>query len=154
MTGVLMTSAEAEALDWISSTYSTNPIATLLGAKALACDPATGRITIAFEAKPEFCNLLGTVQGGMLAAMLDLVMSFAALCTMGGPGWVVPTIDMTTHFLSPARPGPIVGEGAVVKKGRTITFMEGRLRDRDGKLLTTATSSGTLIKWPGERQQA
>ncbi|HLH93015.1 MAG TPA: PaaI family thioesterase [Xanthobacteraceae bacterium] len=146
-----MQTAEAEALDWISRTYATNPIATLLSAKPLACDPAAGRITIAFQAQPEFCNLLGTVQGGMLAAMLDLVMSFAALSTMG-PGWAVPTIDMTTHFLAPARPGAVIGEGAVVKKGRTITFMEGRLRDDHGKLLTTATSSGTLMRWPSERR--
>jgi len=144
-----MTVAEAAALDWIRRTYATNPIATLLGADPLACDPAAGRITIAFEARPEFCNLLGTVQGGMLAAMLDMVMSFSVLCTVG-PGHVVPTIDMTTHFLSPARPGRIVGEGAVVKKGRSISFMEGRLRDRDGRLLTTATASGQLMKWPPE----
>ena len=146
--------AEAEALDWISRTYATNPIATLLGAEPLACDPDAGRITIAFTARPEFCNLLGTVQGGMLAAMLDLVMSFATLSTMGGPGWVVPTIDMHTQFLSPARPGRLVGDGAVVKKGRTITFMEGRLRDAEGRLLTTATASGTLTRWPPERKPA
>ena len=144
-----MTVAEAAALDWIRRSYSTNPIATLLGADPLACDPAAGRITIAFEAKPEFCNLLGTVQGGMLAAMLDMVMSFAVLCTVG-PGHVVPTIDMNTHFLTPAKPGRIVGEGAIVKKGRSISFMEGRLRDRDGRLLTTATASGQLMKWPPE----
>jgi uncharacterized protein (TIGR00369 family) len=147
-----MSVAEAEALDWIRRTYASNPIATLLGADPLACDPAAGRITIAFEAKPEFCNLLGSVQGGMLAAMLDLVMSFATLCTMGGPGFVVPTIDMNTHFLSPAKPGRIVGEGAVVKKGRSIAFMEGRLRDGHGTLLTTATASGQLMKWPPERK--
>jgi uncharacterized protein (TIGR00369 family) len=144
-----MTVAEAAALDWIRRTYETNPIAMLLGADPLACDPVAGRITIAFEAKAEFCNLLGTVQGGMLAAMLDMVMSFSVLCTVG-PGHVVPTIDMNTHFLTPARPGRIVGEGAVVKKGRSISFMEGRLRDRDGRLLTTATASGQLMKWPPE----
>ena len=142
-----MTVAEAAALDWIRRTYATNPIATLLGADPLACDPVAGRITIAFEAKPEFCNLLGSVQGGMLAAMLDMVMSFSVLCTVG-PGHVVPTVTMNTQFLSPARPGRIVGEGAVVKKGRSVAFMEGRLRDRDGRLLTTATASGQLMKWP------
>ena len=146
-----MTVAEAAALDWIRRTYETNPIATLLGADPLACDPGAGRITIAFEARPEFCNLLGSVQGGMLAAMLDMVMSFSVLCTMGGPGYVVPTIDMHTHFLSPAKPGRIVGDGAAVKKGRTIAFMEGRLRDGHGRLLTTATASGPLMKWPPER---
>jgi uncharacterized protein (TIGR00369 family) len=145
-----MTVAEAAALDWIRRTYESNPIALLLGADPLACDPVAGRITIAFEAKPEFCNLLGTVQGGMLAAMLDMVMSFSVLCTMGGPGHVVPTVNMTTQFLSPAKPGRIIGEGAVVKKGRSVAFMEGRLRDRDGRLLTTATASGQLMKWPPE----
>jgi uncharacterized protein (TIGR00369 family) len=145
-----MTVAEAAALDWIRRTYENNPIALLLGADPLACDPVAGRITIAFEAKPEFCNLLGTVQGGMLAAMLDMVMSFSVLCTMGGPGHVVPTVSMNTQFLSPAQPGRIVGEGAVVKKGRSVAFMEGRLRDRDGRLLTTATASGQLMKWPPE----
>jgi uncharacterized protein (TIGR00369 family) len=145
-----MTVAEAAALDWIRRTYESNPIALLLGADPLACDPVAGRITIAFEAKPEFCNLLGSVQGGMLAAMLDMVMSFSVLCTMGGPGHVVPTVTMNTQFLSPAKPGRIVGEGAVVKKGRSVAFMEGRLRDRDGRLLTTATASGQLMKWPPE----
>jgi uncharacterized protein (TIGR00369 family) len=147
----MTTTAEAEAIDWITRTYADNPIALLLGAKPLACDPVAGRITIAFEARPEFCNLLGSVQGGMLAAMLDMVMSFSVLCTMGGPGYVVPTIDMNTHFLNPAKPGRIVGEGAVVKKGRSIAFMEGRLRDGHGSLLTTATASGQLMKWPPER---
>ncbi len=147
-----MTVAEAAALDWIRRSYVNNPIATLLGADPLACDPVAGRITIAFEAKSEFCNLLGNVQGGMLAAMLDLVMSFSVLCTMGGPGYVVPTIDMNTHFLSPAKPGRIVGEGGVVKKGRSIAFMEGRLLDAQGALLSIATASGTLMKWPPERK--
>jgi uncharacterized protein (TIGR00369 family) len=147
----MTTAAEAEALGWITRSYQDNPIAILLGAEPLACDPVAGRITIAFEAKPEFCNLLGSVQGGMLAAMLDMVMSFSVLCTMGGPGYVVPTIDMNTHFLSPARPGRLIGEGAVAKKGRTIAFMEGRLRDRHGNLLTTSTASGQLMKWPPER---
>jgi uncharacterized protein (TIGR00369 family) len=146
-----MSTTEAEALDWIRQSYATNPIAALLGAEPVVCDPAKGRITIAFEARPEFCNLLGNVQGGMLAAMLDLVMSFSVLCTMGGPGYVVPTIDMNTHFLSPAKPGRIVGEGWVIKKGRSITFMEGRLLDAGGALLSIATASGTLMKWPPER---
>ena len=145
-----MTVAEAAALDWIRQTYENNPIALLLGAEPLACDPVAGRITIAFEARPDFCNLLGSVQGGMLAAMLDMVMSFSVLCTMGGPGHVVPTVSMNTQFLSPARPGRIVGEGAMIKKGRSVAFMEGRLRDRDGRLLTTATASGQLMKWPPE----
>lgn len=148
-----MSATEAETLDWIRQLYETSPIANLLGANPTACDPVGGRLTMEFEARPEFCNLLGTVQGGMLTAMLDLAMSFSALCTMGGPGFVVPTIDMHVHFLAPARPGKIVGEGEVVRKGRTITFMKGRLLDAQGKVLTTGTGSGQLMKWPPEKKE-
>ena len=147
-----MSATEAEALAWIRHAYETNPIANLLRANPITCDPVAGRIAMEFEGRPEFCNLLGTIQGGMLTAMLDLVMSFSALCTMGGPGFVVPTIDLHAHFLAPAKPGKITGEGAVVRKGRTITFMEGRLRDAGGTLLTTSTGSGQIIKWPPEKK--
>lgn len=147
-----MSATEADTLAWIRELYETNPIANLLRAYPTACDPVAGRIVMDFEGRPEFCNLLGTIQGGMLSAMLDLVMSFSALCTMGGPGFVVPTIDMHVHFLSPAKPGRIVGEGAVVRKGRSITFMEGRLRDAGGTVLTTSTGSGQLMKWPPEKK--
>jgi uncharacterized protein (TIGR00369 family) len=147
-----MSATEADTLAWIRHLYETNPIAILLHANPTACDPVAGRIVMDFEGQPEFCNLLGTIQGGMLTAMLDLVMSFSMLCTMGGPGFVVPTIDMHTHFLSPAKPGKITGEGAVVRKGRTIIFMEGRLRDAHGTLLTTSTGSAQLMKWPPDKK--
>ena len=142
-----MRASESETLDWITRTFAANPIAVHLGARATACDPVHGRITVEFTSRPEMLNLLGTIHGGMLAAMLDISMSFSALCTMGG-NHVVPTIDMTTKFVAPARPGTIIGKGEVVHKGRSITFMEGRLFDSAGSLLTTGTATGRLRPWP------
>ena len=142
---------ESDTLAWITRSFAENPVAGHLGARAIACDPLAGRITVEFDARPEFTNLLGSVQGGLLGAMLDIVMSFAALCTMGGPGWVVPTLEMKTNFITPARPGRIVGEGWLVRKGRSIAFMEGRLLDGHGTLLTTGTATGRLGRWPPRR---
>ncbi len=89
MTNTVTTSAprasshvtEAAALDWAAGVFTELPVAGLLAARPLRCDPQHGRMTVSFEARREFCNLMGSVQGGMLAAMLDLVMAFAVLCT-------------------------------------------------------------------------
>ena len=112
-----------------------------------------------FDGRPEFCNLLGSIQGGILAAMLDLTMSFAALCTMGSRGWVVPTLEMKTNFIAPAQPGTIVGTGALVRKGRSVTFMEGQLSDPAGNLLhhrerdrPTQAVAATVTVLPSLRQ--
>ena len=50
--------------------------------------------------------------------------------------------------LSDARPGEITGEGTMLRKGRSIAFMEGRLFDPHGNLLTTASATGQIRAWP------
>jgi uncharacterized protein (TIGR00369 family) len=134
---------EAEALDWARRIFTELPVAGLLGARPLHCDPHKGRMTVEFEAPREFCNLMGTVQGGMLTAMLDLAMAFAVLCALDD-GHVVPSLEVKTTFIAPARAGKIIGEGALVRKGRTIAFMEGRLFDPQQNLTTMASATGQI----------
>ena len=108
-----MHATEAEALDWAKHIFTQLPVAGLLTAQPIRCDPQRGRITVAFQARREFCNLIGSVQGGMLTAVLDLAMSFAVLCALDD-GHVVPSLEVETSFIAPARPGEIVGEGMPV----------------------------------------
>jgi uncharacterized protein (TIGR00369 family) len=138
-----MHATETEALDWAKRIFAELPVAGLLSARPIRCDPQRGRITVAFQARREFCNLVGSVQGGMLTAMLDLAMSFAVLCALDD-GHVVPSLEVKTSFIAPARPGEIVGEGMLVRKGRSIAFMEGRLTDPQGNLLTTASATAQI----------
>ncbi len=138
---------EAEALDWAVRRFAKLPIAGLLDARPVGCDPRTGRITVMFRGRPDFCNMMGSVQGGILTAMLDLAMSFAVLCTLDD-GHVVPSLELKTTFLAPARPGDITGEGMMLRRGRSIAFMEGRLFDPNGSLLTTASATGQIRVWP------
>jgi uncharacterized protein (TIGR00369 family) len=134
---------EAAALTWAHRLFADLPVAALLSARPLACDPQRGHITVGFEARREFCNLMGSIQGGMLAAMLDLAMAFAVLCTLED-GHAVPSLEMKTSFLLPAWPGALIGEGLVVRKGRSIAFMEGRLLDSEGNLLALSSATGQL----------
>ncbi|APG14260.1 uncharacterized protein (TIGR00369 family) [Bradyrhizobium elkanii] len=119
------------------------PCAELLGWRLLDARPEEGWIRLAFQGKPEFCNPAGFIQGGMLSAMLDDTMGPAVLVMSEGRLYTT-TISMTVNFLSPARPGPIIGEARVTQLGKTIAFVEAKLMAEDGTVLATATASERL----------
>ena len=121
------------------------PCAELLGWRLLDARPGEGWIKLAFDGKPEFCNPAGFIQGGMLSAMLDDTMGPAVLVMSEGRLYTT-TISMAVNFLSPAKPGPIIGEARVTQLGKTIAFVEARLMAEDGTLLATATASERLLE--------
>ena len=80
--------------------------------------------------------------------MLDDTMGPAVLLKSGGALYP-SSIDMNVSFLAAAKAGPLVCEGEVVRLGKTVGFVEGRLMDSDGRLIARATSSVMLV--PAER---
>ncbi len=56
---------------------------------------------------------------------------------------------MNDSFLAAAKPGPLVCEGEVIRLGKSVGFVEGRLMDEDGRLLVRAMSSVLLV--PSDR---
>jgi uncharacterized protein (TIGR00369 family) len=134
---------ESDILDWMRRTFRDIPVTGLLGARPISYDVEARRVVIEYAGRPEFGNLIGSVHGGMLTAMLDNVMSFAILGAIE-PGHIAPTIEIKTSYLAPAKRGTIVGEGSVLRLGRTVSFAEGRLTDGDGLLLATATGTARI----------
>ena len=130
--------------DMIEGRAPAPPAAVLLGWKLERVDPETGTIRVQFEARDEFMNPVGTVQGGMLTAMLDDTMGPAAVAHLGGEVFC-QTLELKTSFLRPARPRKLYGEGRVVHRGRDVVFLEGRLEDADGRLIATATATSRII---------
>jgi uncharacterized protein (TIGR00369 family) len=124
--------------------FATPPCATLLGLDILDARPDEGWIRIRFDARPEFCNASGDIQGGMLAAMLDDTMGPAVL-VMTGARTLPTTIGMTVTYLAPARPGPLFGEANVIQLGKTVGFVEARLSDAAGQVVARASASLRLI---------
>lgn len=125
------------------------PACDLLGFRLLGFDRETAVARCSFEAKPEFCNPRGAIQGGIVAAMLDTAMSIAGV-GKSNLELAVPTLEMKTTYLRPALPGTLYCEGRVVRMGRNIAFFEGTLSDADGKQLATATSTAFLIPDPNK----
>lgn len=120
------------------------PVRKLLGAEVLEIDPEEGFARVAFTTRDDFLNLAGVVQGGILAAMLDSAMSYSAIARNRLKNRV-PTLELKISFIAPAKPGRLIGEGRVIRMGRTIAFLEGKLMDEGGELLATSTATARLV---------
>jgi uncharacterized protein (TIGR00369 family) len=118
------------------------PCAQTLGAELLSIEP--GHVRVRFDARPEFCNSMGNVQGGFLAAMLDDSMG-PSLFTLLDNGQFAPTLEMKVSFLRAARPGPIIGEGRVAHRTKNVAFLEGTLTSEDGDVVATATATARIL---------
>jgi uncharacterized protein (TIGR00369 family) len=123
------------------------PAAVLLGWELVAVDPEAGTIEMAFEATEQFLNPFGSVQGGLLAAMLDDTLGPALVATLG-PGESAPTTDLHVQFLRPARPGRLVSRGRIVRQGRDVGFMAGELIDANGEIVAVATATAQIRRPP------
>ena len=100
------------------------PSSKLLGWHLLDARPSEGWVRIGFDGRQEFCNPAGSVQGGILSAMLDETMGPAVFVMTEGKLYTA-TITMTVNFLAPAKPGKLIGEANVTQLGKTIAFVEG-----------------------------
>jgi uncharacterized protein (TIGR00369 family) len=117
------------------------PIARLLGARVLSVEE--GRVLVEFAVKDDFMHPGGAVQGGIITAYLDLCMAMAAH-TLFDAGEFFSTSAITVNFLAPITEGPVVGEGTVLKKGRSTVFLEAAVRDGRGHDYAHATSVGSI----------
>ena len=120
------------------------PAAILLGSEFLSEDPEAGTVEVAFHPDDRMLNPTGTVQGGIVAAMLDDTMGPALLVATRGE-LVASTIDMSVSFLRPVKPGRVIGRGRVVRLGRQVAFLEAELCDEAGVVLARATSSAVPV---------
>ena len=134
-----------------------SPSSRLLGMRLLELDSARGHVRIAFEAREDFCNPMGQVQGGFVSAMLDETAAIAGIAK-AQTRISMPSLEFKVSFLSPARAGPLFTVGRVVRLGRTVAYLEADLYDPADKLL--ARMSVTALPLSGatpnlvERAQA
>lgn len=121
------------------------PTADLLGQEILELDSAKGWVRMKFQPRAECCNPMGTVQGGIVVAMLDDAAAFAAIIK-AGERIGVPTIELKTSFFAPVPSGvPVFVEGRCLKLGKRIAFMESDMTDAAGKLLARLSTSAVPL---------
>jgi len=99
-----------------------------------------GWIEADFNPDPQCANLRGGVQGGMICAMLDEVMSLAVVVSEGFTVGV-PTLEIKISFLAPLPVGPCKARGQALRIGRNVAFMEGTMWTGDGTIAAKATAT-------------
>ena len=113
------------------------PAAKLLGREIVSVDRESGEVTLRFTAKEEFANRHGTVQGGMLAAMLDSATGNAVMARLPSHLTAVTT-RLDTQFLKMAALGPITATARLIRQDERIAEVQGELTDSNGIVVATA----------------
>ena len=112
-------------------------------------DFESGRVVLQFASQPAFKNHFGNVQGGFAVAMVDVLLSVAAYAKIRT--WL-PTVEIKSSFLAPMKLGECRGEGTVVRAGKQLVFLEGRLWGADAKLAVHATATALVLASEGSIQ--
>lgn len=82
-------------------------------------------------------NPQGSLHGGVMASVMDISMGHL-VNKLQGPG---ATVEMKLQFMRPVLDGRVSCEGRFLKRGRSLSFMESRLWNADGKLAAVATAT-------------
>jgi uncharacterized protein (TIGR00369 family) len=99
-----------------------------------------------FEAEPAeyHYNPIGTVHAGLAATLLDSAMGCALVTTLP-PATRWTTLELKASFTRAMTvdTGPVRAIGTVVHPGRRVVTTDGRIEDREGRLIAHGT--GTIL---------
>ena len=114
------------------------PAAAWLGQELLSVDVEKGEAEIAYTLGEAHFNKYKAIHGGVTAAIMDDVMSVAA-GLVAQWGEITPTLEMKVSYLATARAGRLVARANVIRRGKTVMFLEATLSDETGKALATGS---------------
>ncbi|MBI1196542.1 MAG: PaaI family thioesterase [Phenylobacterium sp.] len=102
-----------------------------------------GRAVIEYEVGPHMCHSGGVAQGGFVCGWIDAAMAHASIGLL--PDMTPMSLELKVSYFAPARPGRVIAEGWIERRGRATCFAEGRLTDPAGNVLAKASSTIRLI---------
>lgn len=121
----------------------TPPAARMLGREIERID-ADGTAHLRFLARPEFANRHGSVQGGLVSAMLDSATS-AVLLAQLPPELTSMTVRLEVEFLRPAPLTALSAKAWLMSRDERSATTRGELRDPDGNVVATATAQLRIL---------
>jgi uncharacterized protein (TIGR00369 family) len=126
-------------------TLPLNTIARTLGYEVI--EATKGCVVVTVEPSDAHLNPSGTVHGGLTATLLDSCMGLAVQSTLD-KGFGQTTVEFKISLLRPITPetGRIKAEGIVLSCGRRVGTAEGRVTDRNGRLLAHGTTTCLIFE--------
>lgn len=116
------------------------PFGKLLGMDLF--DVGEGKFTMTLQPQECHYNPMGCVHGGILATLLDSVMSASVHTSLpAGKGYM--TLEIKVNFLKPVfeHTGEIVAEGKVISAGGQVATAEGKVTGVNGTIYATGSTT-------------
>lgn len=111
-----------------------------LGTKFLRYE--NGHCEIQLLIRPEYLNIAGAVHGGVINSIADIAMSGAVTSHFKEGAEKVVTLEMKVNFLKGGLAGDtLTAWGEVIKRGRTICYVEGGIKNQKGDLIARASGN-------------
>ena len=119
------------------------PIARLIGFEAK--EIADGRAVVTLAAGPQHANPMGTLHGGVLCDIADAAMGMAFASTLA-PEESFTTVELKINFFRPVWEAHLKAEGKVVRRGRSLGYVECEVTDESGRLVAKAASTCLALR--------
>lgn len=112
-----LTAAELQAM------LDRSPFIAFMGLRITEADPATERVTMVCEMRPEFERGKGSGQwhGGPIAAIIDTVGDYALIMALRRP---LPTVNFRVDYLRPAIKTKLITTATVRRNGKSVGVVD------------------------------
>jgi uncharacterized protein (TIGR00369 family) len=119
------------------------PVAELIGFELV--EVGEGRSVVTLETGPQHTNPMGTTHGGILCDIADSAMGIAFHSTLS-PGESFTTVELKINFFRPVWKAQLRAEGKVVRRGRTVGYVECDVTDENGRVIAKASSTCLVLR--------
>ena len=119
------------------------PIAKLLGMSVASV--AEGQAVFEMEVTAAHGNPMGTLHGGVLCDLGDAAMGFAMASTLG-EGESFTTVELKANFFKPIWKGRLRATARMVKRSRSLGYLECDILDDAGSLVSRLGSTCMVLR--------
>jgi uncharacterized protein (TIGR00369 family) len=121
------------------------PVMQLLGITPELVEP--GRAVFTMEVGQQHHNPLGTLHGGIYCDLAGVALGMVYAASLP-EGESFTTVELKINFPRGVRQGRLTAEATVVKAGRSVGYIEGDVRDGQGRLVARAASTCLRLHTP------
>jgi uncharacterized protein (TIGR00369 family) len=123
------------------------PVGSLIGVNGMTVEK--GKVSLGFDPADFHYNALGTVHGGVIATVIDMVLGSAVHSTLkAGQGFTTLTLELKYHRAVTAKSGHLTATAEIVTRGREIVTAHAQLVDKNDRLFANATSTLMILRGP------
>jgi uncharacterized protein (TIGR00369 family) len=119
------------------------PVGKLIGFRL--AQAGDGRAVVTLEVGPQHANPMGTLHGGLLCDIADAAMGIAFNSTLASSESFT-TIELKINFFRPVWKGELRAEGKVIRRGKTVGYVECEVTDENRRAVAKASSTCMVLR--------